>query len=262
MTALLRADLARMRTNKYFWLCVLVTFFASALFVYIMLMNGARVSWEGMMFGFSGVSLFTSGAFAALFLGEEYSSGAIRRKLIIGKKRTHVLFSNIITSVTGGLCMLAAEKAFPLLAALFGGAGKLTMETADFAWGILICVCAVIASCVLFAVIGTLISGTSTAVVLTLVLTIGACAAAPIIRSKLEIPQTITVADHEEPNPEAVTGGVRLVLENVCNTLSFGQLAQASRDTDARGSLPLYSLGTVIVTAAAGAIMFRGKDVK
>lgn len=273
MIKLLRADLARMRGNKYFWFCVLGTMLANGLNVYIMLMNFAYVTWEGMMLGFSGISLFTSGAFAALFLGEEYSDGTIRNKLIIGATRTQIYFSNTITAIAGGLCILAAEKLVPLMTALFGGAGKLTMSTEDFALGIAIYVCAVIASCVLFAAFGTIIAKRSNSVLLALVLTIAAYVAAPMIKNKLIVPQTITVSvyneskteivdEYEELNPDSVSGAARAVLETVYNTLSFGQLDQVQRDTEARPFLPLYSLGTSVAVGTAGTVLFRRKDLK
>lgn len=259
--------------NKYFWFCALAAFFVNGLLVYIMLrVSSAPIRWEGMMFGFSGVSLFTSGAFAAMFLGEEYSDNTIRNKLIIGKTRTQIFFANTITTVIGGLCMLAAEKIFPLSIAIFGGAEKLSMSTEDFALGILIYVCAVTASCVFFSAIETLVTKQSSAVVLTLALTIIAYIVSPMINNKLEVPQTITinvndengqfVEEREEANPDAVTGVPRVVLETVYNTLSFGQLTQITRNTDARPFLPLYSLGTVVVTMGVGALMYRRKDLK
>lgn len=273
MIKLLRANLARMWRNRYFWFCALTTVFINGVFIYIMLMNVAIVSWENMTFGFSGLALFTSGAFAAMFLGEEYSDNTIRNKLIIGATRTQIYVANTITAVAGGFCMLAAEKLVPLAAALFGGAGKLKMSAGDFALGIAIYVCALIASCVLFAAIGTIITKRSNSVLLVLVLTMAAYVAAPMIKSKLDVPQTMTVSvynedktavieEYEAPDPDGVSGTARAVLETVYNTLSFGQLAQASRDDAARPLLPLYSLGTIAVTAGTSVLIFRRKDLK
>lgn len=262
-----------MAKNKYFWFCVLTTLFINGLVIYIMLRNIALISWEQMMFGFSGISLFTSGAFAALFLGEEHSDNTIRNKLMIGATRTQICFANAITAVIGGFCMIAAEKIIPLLTALFGGAGKLTMSAGDFTLGIIIYVCAVMASCVLFAVIGTIVTKRSNSVMLALVLTIISYLTAPMIKNKLDVPQMTTVTkyaedkttvieEYEEPNPDGVTGAPRVLLESLYNTLSFGQLAQTSRETDARPFLPLYSLGTAVAAAGAGVLVFRRKDLK
>lgn len=273
MIRLLRAGFSRMFKNKYFWFCALATFFVSGVLTYIILMLGsAPITWEGMIFGFSGVSLFTSAAFVVLFLGEEYSDNTIRNKLIIGRTRTQIYFANLVTVVIGGLCMLMAEKLVPLAAALLGGAGALTMGVENFTLGIVICVCAVVASCILFAAIGTVVTKKSAAVTLALTLTIGAYAVTPIIRNKLNKPQIVTITEYdenenfvkerEEANPEAAAGGLRVVLKNIYNTLSFGQLEQAARDTDARTLLPLYSLGSIAVVAAAGGLIFRRKDIK
>lgn len=262
-----------MAKNKYFWFCVLTTLFINGLVIYIMLRNIALISREQMMFGFSGISLFTSGAFAALFLGEEHSDNTIRNKLMIGATRTQICFANAITAVIGGFCMITAEKIIPLLTALLGGAGKLTMSAGDFTLGIIIYVCAVMASCVLFAVIGTIVTKRSNSVMLALVLTIISYLTAPMIKNKLDVPQMTTVTkyaedkttvieEYEEPNPDGVTGAPRVLLESLYNTLSFGQLAQTSRETDTRPFLPLYSLGTAVAAAGAGVLVFRRKDLK
>jgi len=262
-----------MVTSKYFWFCVLTTLFINGLVIYIMIRNGAQVSWEQMMFGFSGISLFTSGAFAALFLGEEYSENAIRLKLTVGATRTQIYFANTLTVMAGGVFMTAAEKIIPLLTVLFGKMHGFAMSAADIAFGLLIYVCAVEASCALFAMIGTNVTKRSASVALTLALTIISYIGAPAIKNKLDVPQMMTVEvlgeDHvtvlekyEEPNPDGVTGAPRVLLESLYNTLSFGQLSQAPRQTDARPYLPLYSLGTAVAAARAGALIFRKKDLK
>lgn len=66
----------------------------------------------------------------------------------------------------------------------------------------------------------------------------------------------------EEANPEAVTGFTRTVLETIYNVLPFGAVEQAREDTRARDLLPLYSLGFLTVTTAAGVLAFRRKDIK
>lgn len=262
-----------MVTSKYFWFCVLTTLFINGLVIYIMLRNIALISWEQMMFGFSGISLFTSGAFAALFLGEEYSDCTIRNKLMIGATRTQIYFANTLTVMAGGVFMTAAEKIIPLLTVLFGKMHGFAMSAADIAFGLLIYVCAVEASCALFAMIGTNVTKRSASVALTLALTIISYIGAPAIKNKLDVPQMMTVEvlgeDHvtvlekyEEPNPDGVTGAPRVLLESLYNTLSFGQLSQAPRQTDARPYLPLYSLGTAVAAAGAGVLVFRRKDLK
>lgn len=262
-----------MAKNKYFWFCVLTTLFINATIFYIMLRNGALTSAENTIFTFPGISVFTSGAFAALFLGEEYSENAIRLKLTVGATRTQIYFANTLTVMAGGVFMTAAEKIIPLLTVLFGKMHGFAMSAADIAFGLLIYVCAVEASCALFAVIGTIVTKRSNSVMLALVLTIISYLTAPMIKNKLDVPQMTTVTkyaedkttvieEYEEPNPDGVTGAPRVLLESLYNTLSFGQLAQTSRETDARPFLPLYSLGTAVAAAGAGVLVFRRKDLK
>lgn len=273
MLRLIRANLARLWKSRSFAACLLATLFTSGVYGYIIVrISSEPISWEGMVFGFSGLSLFSAAAFAALFIGDEYSDNTIRNKLIIGRTRTQIYFANLVAVIVGGLCLMATEKAVPLLIALFGGAGKLTMTAGDFALGVLIYVCALITSCVLFSAVVTLTGKKTAGVVLTIALTLCAYAVTPVIKNKLLPPPTITVTAYdengdyegvyEEENPEAVTGALRTVLEEIYNTLSFGQIDQAAGNGEKRPFLPLYSLGTSVAVGTAGAVLFRRKDLK
>lgn len=275
MIKLLRADLARMWKNKSFRCCMIITFLVSFTITYIIIAASSvafdDMNWSQIILAFSAIPIFTSAAFSALFIGDDYSDNTIRNKLIIGRTRIQIYFANLLTVIIGSLVIAAAGELTPVSVAAYGGKKCFLMPADSFALGIVICVCALIASCALFTLIGMLITKKSTSVVLALILMIGAYVAESTIRSKLEIPQTYIVSRHnedgtidifEEDNPEAVSGGARVVMEAIYNTLPFGEIKQAEKGAETGTLLPLYSLGVMAASTVIGATVFRKKDLK
>lgn len=274
MAKLLRADLSRMGKSAVFRACLVITLFVSLVITYIVTRGTLpydEIDWDRTMLAFSAIPIFTAAAFSALFIGEDHS-GTIRNKLIIGRTRVQIYFSNLIISVFGGFILAAFGALPPLTIALIGGKQCFVMGAESFSLGIFVCVCALISSCAIFTLIGMLVTKKAISVTLTLILMMGAYAVTPTIRDQLDIPQTYTVTElnedgtvsrvYEEEDPNAVTGGARVVLETIYNTLPFGQIKLAQTKTDTRPFLPLYSLGAAVVTTAAGAAVFRKKDLK
>lgn len=274
MINLINANFSRMWRSKYFWLSAAATFAAvlGSIALSLSISSKATNNWDQVLLHYFNVPLFTSAAFAATFLGTEYSDNTVRRKLTVGKTRPQIYFANLVTTAVGGLVITAAGQLAPTAVAIFAGKESFSMSAECFAAGIIVCVCEIIAACALFTLIGMTVSKKSLSVVLTLILMIGAYVIAPKIREKLDVPQVDTITRYgpdgkpeavfEEPNPDAVTGYTRTVLETVYNILPFGAVEQATEDTRARDLLPLYSLGVLTVTTAAGVLAFRKKDIK
>ncbi len=274
MTDLINANFMRMFKSKYFWLSAAATFAAVLCSVCMSLSfnQGSTANWDQVILHYFYVPLFTSAVFAAGFLGTEYSDNTIRNKLIVGKTRPQIYFADLAAIVVGGLIITVSGELAPIAVAVYAGADCFSMSAGCFAAGVIVCVCAVISACALFTLIGMVVAKKSISIALTLILMIGAYAAAPKIREKLDVPQfdTITMWGedgqpekvYEEANPEAVTGFTRTLLETVYNVLPFGAVEQAREDTLARDLLPLYSLGVLTVTTAAGAVIFRRRDLK
>ena len=65
------------------------------------------------------------------------------------------------------------------------------------------------------------------------------------------------------PNPRYVTGSRRTALEVIYDILPTGQAFQISENECAHPArLPAFSLLLTLVTSAAGAILFRRRDLK
>lgn len=274
MSNLLKANFYRLWRSKAFWGCVAATFAVTlgSICLSFYASSKATLNWDQSILHYFYIPLFTAAAFAASFLGTEYAENTVRNKLIVGKTRARIYFANLITITAGGLIITAAGQIAPIAVAVYAGKECIAVSAGSFAVGVIVCVCAVIGACAFFTLVGMSVMKRSTAVVLTLVLMIGAYTAAPKIKEKLDVPQSYTVTvwstdgeyagEYEEANPEAVTGFARGVLETVYNILPFGAVEQAHSETAPRGFLPLYALGGLAVMTGIGALVFRKKDLK
>ena len=276
MLKLLRAELSRMWRSKLFWACALITFMSTGIITYIIVFASSipveAIDWDSQILANSRVSLFGSAAFAALFIGTDYSDGTIRCKIMVGRTRVQICLANLFTVMIGSV-VIAAAGALPAAAvAAYCGKACFSMSAGDFALGAAVCLCAHLSSSALVTLIAMLIASRSAAVTLSLVLMTGMYAGCAAIHAKLSIPLSYIVTPYdengepgtpyEEANPEAVTGTARVALETLYNTLPFGEISQ-SRDIEAaRGLLPLNAFELTAVSAAVCIGVFRKKDLK
>lgn len=100
MCKLLSADTSRLFHSKWFWLCIFGMLAMSVAFVVMQLtamdytVPLSRVIFLPM--SFYGVVM---AALISLFVGEDYSDGFIRNKIIAGHSRTSVFLSNLLVSL-------------------------------------------------------------------------------------------------------------------------------------------------------------------
>ena len=273
MTRLLRANLCRMKRSRIFITCLGVTFALSAIYTYILVrISPALAGWDNTILAMTAAAVFAAAAFSTLFLGEDHSCGTIRNKVIIGCSRTQIYFANLLTVIIGGLLLTFAWELPPAVVGVFVFK-DFALSAGSFAFGILVCVCAIAAACSIFTLASMLIVKRSSATAIVITLMAGAFAVTPTIKNKLAVPLTFEVSERnadgaavervfEEPNPSAVTGFPRAALEAVYNLLPFGQIKQAADETRDRAVLPLCSLGVFAVSTAAGIAVFRRKDLK
>ncbi|MCM1168207.1 MAG: ABC transporter permease [Ruminococcus sp.] len=229
-----------------------------------------RLGMEAMA-GDANTLLFIS-IFSALFLGTDYSNGTIRNKLVIGHTRGEIYFSNLLTAAAGGLLLLSAAW-IPVFAVGLCLDGEMGMPADELALKMLICICAVIASCAVFTVIGMLFSSKSTIVTITLVSTFALTLGAAVMLSLLTEPEYVSVYEFSAdgsivqtepvPNPMYVGGAKRDIVTALNDVLPSGQIMQLETGSVHNAELlPLYSLGIISVATAAGALVFRRKDLR
>lgn len=275
MLNLLRANFARLWKTKSFWVCLILEVglsVANFLTTYSVQPGCVETLGAELTSGCSNV-LFFSSIFAALYLGTDYSNGTIRNKLIIGHTRCNIYFSNLITTAVGGLLIMAAAWSAVLVIGLCLGGG-IGVETGKMLLMTAIAVCAEIAMCAFFTLLGMLISSKSTTTVITLVSAFALIIGAAIIMALLQEPEfvpflEITADDGTqqltyEPNPAYIgEGPKRDILTAVNDILPSGQAMQLETGSPHNAELmPLYSLGVLAVTTTIGAVVFRRKDLR
>ena len=108
MSRLLSADFAKLKKNKFFWICMIGMFLFG---IFMAVMNYISTRQYGdyeaqitnVLFIYALTVAILIPAFVSLFVGTEYSDGTIRNKMIIGHTRTCIYLSNLIVSSTAGL---------------------------------------------------------------------------------------------------------------------------------------------------------------
>lgn len=277
MSKLLSAGFARLWKSALFWGGVLLMTGFMAL---VMLSNYGNtlkydIHYRSDTF-FSGcfmfIGIFTA-VFTALFLGTEYSDGAIRNKLVIGHSRTCLYLSGLILCFVSSLIVCAACTLAVLFLGipLFGPPTKpLPQLLALLGTGFMV----VAAFSGIFTMIAMLCTRKS---ITTILCTLGFFVllfASMYVMLKLEEPEIhegiyeITADGFIQqgepyPNPYYLRGTARAIFTFFRDFLPTGQGFQlAQQNMPPRAILPLYSLLITVGTTIVGILIFRKKDLK
>ena len=112
MGKLLSANFIRLRKDKFFWIGM-VFMCVAGIFIHIMrYMDMKSFNYIGSIdSGFFTCSILIgiiAAVFCSLFIGTEFSDGTIRNKVIIGRTRISIYWSNFITCsvVSIAMCVL------------------------------------------------------------------------------------------------------------------------------------------------------------
>lgn len=279
MSRLLCADFAKLKKNRFFWLCI-IGMVGFGLFMkimeYITMQQYADEAppLDSMLSVYSMVIGFLTAAFVSLFVGTEYSDGTIRNKIIIGHSRAAIYFSNLITCSAAGFFMCLAY----LLPALAAGIPLCGIKTADFRYlaGMILCsFIMTLAFTSLCTLVGMLCQNKAMTAVITILSVCLLFAASVYISAKLNEPETYpeisafaddgsVIDDRDVPNPGYVRGTQRQIYEFLDEFLPTGQSVILTRgDKDASFLLmSAYSAGITAVAAGMGIFIFRKRDIK
>ena len=279
MSRLLCADFAKLKKNRFFWLCI-IGMVGFGLFMKIMeyitmqQYSDEAPPLDSMLSVYSMVIGFLTAAFVSLFVGTEYSDGTIRNKIIIGHSRAAIYFSNLITCSAAGFFMCLAY----LLPALAAGIPLCGIKTADFRYlaGMILCsFIMTLAFTSLCTLVGMLCQNKAMTAVITILSVCLLFAASVYISAKLNEPETYpeisafaddgSVIDARDvPNPGYVRGTQRQIYEFLDEFLPTGQSVILTRgDKDASFLLmSAYSAGITAVAAGIGIFIFRKRDIK
>lgn len=274
MIKLLNAGFTRLRKNKVFWLLIIFSI-CLALFMICtrysdMKKYGEVIEVEQLMLNYATIIGIVSSIFTSLFLGVEYSDGAIRNKISIGHKRTNIYLSNlIVTSLTSLFSYILFMIVIAIIGIpLFGG---ITIEISKLL--ILIgCIFVMILSySSIFTFIAMLVSNKTISAVVMVMLAFGMMIfalicfrvidtqeyiqSASMIDGKMEFERTL--------NPKYPSKEKKKVCQTLLDINPAGQGFQlAGRAAPNLKVLPLYSLGILIVFTSIGMFSFTKKELK
>ena len=270
MVKLLRADLSRMFGGRTFWVCVIMSAALSVINCLTLTPGWEEHTARLILNGGSNSILFMA-IFAALFLGTDHSHGTIRNKLIVGSKRSSIYLSSLITVIVGDLLISLAAYVPKIITALFGN--RFGMEINEFAFFVIISICAFTAASAIFAMLGMLIvsrsKNTAITIIATFVLVMGAAIIMELLNAPEFVSDFIVTANgieqtDPEPNPAYIPPGAkRDILTAVNDILPTGQMIQMEMgELHNQNVMPLYSLGVLTIASSAGILVFRRKDLK
>ncbi|MDE6590383.1 MAG: ABC transporter permease, partial [Oscillospiraceae bacterium] len=280
MRNLLSANFLRLWRNKTFWvslgICVGLGALAALGEFQFRVAVGTDLSvpevsqylslLEGQFFEYAAFIGILAAEFIALFLGTEYSDGAIRNKIAVGHSRTVIYFANLITGFAASLMCMAAYMAACLTvgAPLLGWFTKPASLLLTAIFGSMVMLAAF---CAIFTCVTMNCSKKSTSVVVCLLGMFAVLIAAAVINGMLEAPEFIAgyelsvngdiVQTMTEPNPMYLTGLKREVYQFIYDLLPTGQSLQY---TMLNFTAPLRLMGLAAAVAAvftgAGAALF------
>lgn len=275
MIRLLNAGFTRLRKNRVFWLFLIFSICMSLFMVYSrykdMKEYGDIVEVEQIILNYSTIIGIVIAIFISLFLGVEYSDGAIRNKITIGHSRIEIYLSNlIIVSVTGVFCYIV----FSLISACIGALlfGWVKLEGVNFSILYIDILFVIIAFSAIDTFIAMICSNkTYTAIgtiMLVFVMMMVALTCFNMLCASPTI-QTVTMDEsgemitNEEPNPKYPTEKEMKIYQTIVDILPAGQAFQiAGRNSTNFNMLPVYSLVNFIVFTGAGLIIFNKKELK
>lgn len=277
MNNLLTAAFRRMKNDKVFSLCLTAIVIICAWQTYdvsraidFYRADGITVYAEANLFDLLPTLPFFSAVFTSLFIGTEYSDGAMRNKITVGRRRSQIYMSNFTVSFTASMCFWLVSIGvglFILYKMPFSiSAGKLAELLA-----VQILILAAIT-----AILNILCMNTSSraisavaAIILIFVLTV---VGSYLYNSLQEPPCTSGVVIHSdggmemaEPtvNPHYVSGVKRHVYQFLVDFLPTGQAISLSNMDMTRPLLSMASSTFITVLATfAGIYLFERKDLK
>lgn len=280
MSRLLSADFAKLKKNKFFWICMpgmfLFGIFTAVMHYIAMQQYGENAAdITNILFIYALTVVFLIPAFVSLFVGTEYSDGTIRNKMIIGHTRAGIYLSDLIVCSVAGIGFCVSYIIGALLAAL----PLYTIDTGILEGVTKLVLCSFIMS-VAFTALCILTAMLCQNKALTAVINIlAACFLLVIslyILNKLSEPEVypgysvmtdsgeVEVMENE-PNPDYLRGTEREVYQFLNDFLPTGQainITQRGVFSQSPGLLAAYSASIIIVSTGIGVFAFKRRDVK
>lgn len=274
MNNLLSANFMRVRKEKVFWISFLFMLASGILFPTIIKIDEMRTGMINNIDSAFGQCAMLIGiiiaVFCSFFVGQEYSDGTIRNKIISGKKRTDIYLANFITCAVVGL-FICCGFFIPYFCIGIPLLGFFTMEIKTVLQLLLTVIFLSIAFSSIFnlaAMLSTNKAVTSVICILSafLFLLIGMQLNQMLSQPKTVLGMTIEddVETYEElPNPNYLSDEERKIVQFAYDFIPGGQVAQCvARDAVNLPMLPVYSLIITLAATGTGVFCFKKKDLK
>ncbi len=279
MNKLLSAGFARLKKDKFFWVCVGLMAAVAWYTVFTVCLNrkeydGYNVGLDAILFGHVFCMGILTAAFSGLFIGTEYSGGTIRNKLVIGHTRRDIYLSSLIISITAGLiiCLSYILAAMVPGLILLGFSEGVMGEMLQVFFLILLMTAAFSA---VFTMLSMLNQNKALNCVIVLIGVFVMLMFSAYIFQSLDSPEMWEeyvymdketgeiVTEPAEPNPFYVSGTKREVYEFLMQFLPTGQSYLIMTGDLSHGKeMAAYSVLIIIGSSAAGMYCFRRKDIK
>lgn len=284
MNKLLYANFFRVKRDKVFWIGFA---FMAAMGLLLPLSNfwavhqmiqetGERViiPLEGVFFAFNLFVPFAAAIFCSLFVGTEYSDGAIRNKLVIGHTRSGIYLANLIT------CTVASFVFAAVFMAVCGIAGGLTLDgfqsnAKTIFLYLLASVCVILAFNALFTCLAMLNQNKAVVAIVTILSILLFLVIALYVEGRLSEPEFWNAEFYMDdagqiinepamPNPNYISSpAMRSFLGFLYDFLPGGQAYQLANAAALHPvTMSLYSLLIAVVSTLIGVFFFRRKDIK
>lgn len=274
MNKLLSANFMRLRKEKVFWILFFFMFALGIVFPTIIKIDEMRTGIiNSIDNAFGQYAIFIGiimAIFCSFFVGEEYSAGTIRNKIISGKKRTDIYLANFTTCAMVSV-IICCGFFFSYLGIGIPLLGFFSIDI-KVAFQFLL---TVIFLSIAFSSIYNLIAMLSTNKALTAVICILSAFlflfTGMQLNQMLSQPETVIgmtiegdVAAYEEfPNPGYLNDKERKIVQFAYDFTPGGQVAQcAAMDSLNLSMLPVYSLIIILSTTGIGLFCFKEKDLK
>lgn len=277
MRKLITANFFRFRKDSFSWCLVgiiviltLVNVFNSARSFEAMAVSGYIMSLDDYYFNQAPLIGVFLALLISMFMGTEFSDGAIRSKLCIGHKRNHILFSDFVSCAFAAIVLTTV---WMLISALgFWLIGPLEMGVSEFIGCILVAMGFAVSFAALYTVIGSLSSNKAMTIIYTFAVFLVLAIVASGLYDRLSEPEmnegmmlvgTQFVQMEPTPNPLYLSGTIRTICEVLLEFLPTGQALLLS---DVAIEYPVRAIALsaafTVFTLLVGSGLFRRKDIK
>ena len=274
MIKLLNATFTRLRKNKLFWLLILFSIGVALCMIHTeysdMKNYGDTIEVEQLILNYSPIVGIVIAIFTSLFLGVEYSDGAIRNKISIGHKRKNIYLSNlIVVTITILFSYILFLGIITIIGIpLFGG---ITITLSKLLMLVGCIFVTIIAYSSIFTFIAMLISNKTITAIVSIMLAFGMMFYSLMAFDRLSQPEyidTLIVKDGKQEiintkNNYYLNGEKRKAFQLSIDIIPTGQMFQiAGRTAENLKMFPVYSLGIIVVFTGTGLILFNKKELK